>query len=84
MDLKVTPEAATDPLASDWGETVHMFVWHNDEVRAGHPDMVILASSDLCPNQVWRHRSLPAWGIRATPRSPAPRPRSGSRKTAPG
>jgi GMP synthase (glutamine-hydrolysing) len=67
MDLKVTPEAATDPLASDWGETVHMFVWHNDEVRAGHPDMVILASSDLCPNQVWRHRSLPAWGIQGHP-----------------
>ncbi len=66
-DLDVTPEAAADPLARDWGETVRMFVWHNDEVRAGHPDMVILASSDLCPNQVWRHRSLPAWGIQGHP-----------------
>lgn len=66
-DLAVTPAAAADPLAQDWGDTVHMFVWHNDEVRAGHKDMVILASSDDCPNQVWRHAGLPVWGIQGHP-----------------
>lgn len=66
-DLPVSAAAATDPLAQDWGESVRMFVWHNDEVRAGHPDMVILASSDDCPNQVWRHRTAPAWGIQGHP-----------------
>jgi GMP synthase-like glutamine amidotransferase len=66
-DLEVTPAAASDPLAQDWGPSVHMFVWHNDEVRHDHPDMVILASSDECPNQVWRHRDAPAWGIQGHP-----------------
>jgi GMP synthase (glutamine-hydrolysing) len=66
-NLAVTPAAATDPLAQDWGDTVHMFVWHNDEVRHDHPDMVVLASSDICPNQVWRHRDVPVWGIQGHP-----------------
>ena len=44
-----------------------MFVWHNDEVRHDHPDMQVLASSDLCPNQIWRHRTVPAWGIQGHP-----------------
>ncbi|QDC03189.1 type 1 glutamine amidotransferase [Mesorhizobium sp. 8] len=66
-DLEVKATAVDDPLARDWGETVRMFVWHNDEVRHGHPDMVVLASSDVCPNQVWRHRTAPAWGIQGHP-----------------
>ena len=44
-----------------------MFVWHNDEVRSGHPDMTILASSDACPNQIWRYRDRPVWGIQGHP-----------------
>lgn len=66
-DLEVTEAAKDDPIASDWRDSVHMFVWHNDEVRAGHPDMVILARSDLCPNQVFRHRRHRAWGIQGHP-----------------
>jgi GMP synthase (glutamine-hydrolysing) len=66
-DLDVTAAATDDPLARDWGKTVHMFVWHNDEVRHEHTDMVVLASSDVCPNQVWRHRTVPAWGIQGHP-----------------
>lgn len=66
-DLDVTPAAATDPLARDWGPTVRMFVWHNDEVRHDHPDMVVLAASGPCPNHVWRHRTAPAWGIQGHP-----------------
>ncbi|MBF9036889.1 type 1 glutamine amidotransferase [Rhodobacterales bacterium HKCCE2091] len=66
-DLEVTEAAKDDPLAQDWGETVHMFVWHNDEVRAAHPDMVVLALSDDCPNHVWRHRGHRAWGIQGHP-----------------
>ncbi len=66
-DLPVTDAARSDPVAGDLSGTVHMFVWHNDEVRADHPDMTILASSDLCPNQVWRHAEAPAWGIQGHP-----------------
>ncbi len=65
--LEVTPEAHADPVGSHLGPKMHMFVWHNDEVRADHPDMRILASSDLCPNQVWRYRDLPVWGIQGHP-----------------
>ncbi len=65
--LDVHPEAADDKLAHALLPRVRMFVWHNDEVRADHPDMCVLASSDLCPNQIWRHRSVPAWGIQGHP-----------------
>ena len=44
-----------------------MFVWHNDEVCHDHPDMRILASSDQCPNQIWRYRKSPIWGIQGHP-----------------
>lgn len=66
-DLPVTEAAKTDLIADELGDSVHMFVWHNDEVRAGHPDMTILASSDLCPNQIWRYRDQMIWGIQGHP-----------------
>ena len=66
-DLPVTEEAATDPICFELGRAVHMFVWHNDEVRSDHADMTILAYSDACPNQVWRYRSQPVWGIQGHP-----------------
>jgi GMP synthase-like glutamine amidotransferase len=65
--LEAQPEAAADPVAKDILPQVYMFVWHNDEVRADHPDMRILASSDQCPNQVWRYRDKPIWGIQGHP-----------------
>src|SRR5476651_2261246 len=37
--LQATPAAADDPIAAGIVPQVYMFVWHNDEVRAGHPDM---------------------------------------------
>ncbi len=66
-DLAVTDVAQDDPLAQDLGKTVRMFVWHNDEVRGDHPDLVILANSADCPNHVFRHRSHRAWGIQGHP-----------------
>lgn len=65
--LQATPAAASDPIAAAIAPQVYMFVWHNDEVRAGHADMTILASSDLCPNQIWRYRDQPIWGIQGHP-----------------
>ncbi len=69
-DLDVTPAAATDPIAKGLGATVKVFVWHNDEVKAGHPDMVILASTADCPNQIWRFRDHAVWGIQGHPEVP--------------
>ena len=65
--LRVDKLAQTDLICADLGESVMMFVWHNDEVRAGHPDMRILATSDLCPNHIWRFREEPVWGIQGHP-----------------
>ena len=66
-DLPVTEAAQNDAIAGNLGDNVHMFVWHNDEVRGDHPDMKILASSDLCPNQIWRWRDASVWGIQGHP-----------------
>lgn len=66
-DLPVTQAAREDAVARDLGDSVHMFVWHNDEVRGDHPDMVVLAHSDICPNHVWRYRDTPSWGIQGHP-----------------
>jgi GMP synthase (glutamine-hydrolysing) len=65
--LPTTDAARDDALCAGLPPAVDMFVWHNDEVRADHPDMVILAVSDDCPNQIWRHRTAPAWGIQGHP-----------------
>ena len=58
-----------------------MFVWHNDEVRHDHDEVVVLGATPDCPNQMWRHRSLPAWG-RAGPSGnhPGRKRRAGSRR----
>ena len=61
--LDVAPEAAGDPVCTRLERRMRMFVWHNDDVRADHPDMQVLATSGACANQVWRHRDLPVWGI---------------------
>ena len=67
LHLDVTDAARRDPVACDLGSSVEMFVWHNDEVRASHPDMTILAHSPDCPNHVWKHKRHPAWGIQGHP-----------------
>ena len=65
--MQPTSEMMLDPLAPTTDAELTMFVWHNDEVRADHPDMRILASSDLCPNQIWRHAVRPIWGVQGHP-----------------
>ncbi len=56
-----------DALTRGLSDRVYMFVWHNDEVRADHPDIAILATSDLCSNHIWRYRDQPVWGIQGHP-----------------
>lgn len=65
--LTTSDEAKDDLLTAEVGKSFDMFVWHNDEVKAEHPDMTILASTDICPNQVWRYRDAPIWGIQGHP-----------------
>jgi len=63
LPLSLRPSAVEDPLFGDVPAQTEMFVWHNDEVRADHRDMTVLAATEACPNQIWRHRALPVWGV---------------------
>lgn len=65
--LPLLPPAGKDRICADLGKRVTMFVWHNDEVRHDHADMTVIACSDLCPNQIWRWRDNPVWGIQGHP-----------------
>jgi hypothetical protein len=44
-----------------------MFVRRDDAVRAGHPDMIVLARSPDRPDHVGRHARWPAWGVQGHP-----------------
>ena len=63
LRLDTTAQARSDALCAGLGRRPRLFVWHNDEVRPDHPDVVVLGTTLDCPNQIWRHRSLPAWGV---------------------
>lgn len=65
--LRLAAAAGDDPLLARADDPLWMLVWHNDEVRHDHPDMRVLASSDLCPNQIWRWRDAPVWGVQGHP-----------------
>jgi len=56
-----------DELLTGLDNKVFMFVYHNDDVRASHPDMHILGSTEVCPNHIWRYREYPIWGIQGHP-----------------
>lgn len=56
-----------DPLLRDLGKSVRMFVWHNIQVKSGHPDMRILGYNSDCSNHIWRYKNLPLWGIQGHP-----------------
>lgn len=56
-----------DPLTRGLPETVPVFHWHEDEVRANHPDVQILGFSAHCANQIWRWRRGPVWGVQPHP-----------------
>ena len=59
--------SSNDPILRNTPEKVRMFVWHNDEIKADHKDMIILGSSTDCPNHVWRFKDKPVWGIQGHP-----------------
>ena len=65
--IDLTDPTHMDPLLKNLEDKVYMFVWHNDEIRADHEDMVILGKSDVCPNHIWRFKNEPVWGIQGHP-----------------
>ena len=61
--VELMPEAREDPLAQDLPTTIPVFHWHGDEVLPQHPDIVVIAGGDDCPNQIWRWANGPVWGV---------------------
>jgi GMP synthase-like glutamine amidotransferase len=55
-EVEFTEAAKCDPLTKDFPERVRTFHWHGDEIKADHPDMLILK---------WKHG--PVWGIQPHP-----------------
>ena len=66
-EIQFTDAGREDPLTRDFPTTVRTFHWHGDEVRADHPDALILARNAACGNQLWRWRRGPVWGIQPHP-----------------
>ncbi len=65
--MTAEPAMDSDRLSATIARPLRMFVWHNDEVRAHHSDVVVLAGTEDCPNQIWRFRDRPIWGIQGHP-----------------
>lgn len=65
--ITLRPAGKTDPLTQSLPATLRTFMWHGDEVRADHPDIVILADGTDCANHIWRWRHGPVWGIQPHP-----------------
>ena len=63
--IRLTAAGREDLLSRNVPEKVASFHWHGDEVRADHPDIVILADSSDCGNQIWRWAGHPVWGVQA-------------------
>jgi len=66
-DISLNHTEPDDPLLKGLGQSVRMFVWHNIQVKSGHPDMCILGYNSDCSNHIWRYKSLPIWGIQGHP-----------------
>ncbi len=66
-DIILNHTEPEDPLLKGLGASVRMFVWHNIQVKSGHPDMRILGYNSDCSNHIWRYKDLPIWGIQGHP-----------------
>ena len=62
-DISLQHSEPEDPLLQGLSSSLRMFVWHNLQVKSGHPDMKILGYNDDCSNYIWRYRDLPVWKI---------------------
>ena len=66
-EITLSPAGKTDPLTRALPERLRTFMWHGDEVRADHPDILILADGKDCANHIWRWRHGMVWGLQPHP-----------------
>ena len=67
LEVTTSEDGLRDPLLQGIGPSYHAFLWHWDQVTELPPGGVNLASSDLCPMQIFRYRDLPVWGVQSNP-----------------
>lgn len=66
-EITLSPAGKTDALTQALPERLRTFMWHGDEVRADHPDILILADGKDCANHIWRWRHGMVWGLQPHP-----------------
>lgn len=66
-EITLSPAGKTDPLTRALPQRLRTFMWHGDEVRADHPDILILADGKDCANHIWRWRHGMVWGLQPHP-----------------
>jgi GMP synthase (glutamine-hydrolysing) len=54
-----------DPLFKGLGKTINLVQSHTDEVKRLPKGFICLAKNELCPYQIIRHPSRPAYGVQA-------------------
>ena len=62
-EISLTEAARDDPLTRGLPDNIPAFHWHGDEVAAPHPDIIVIARSTGCGNQIWRWARGPVWGV---------------------
>lgn len=62
-EVTLTPAGLDDPLFGDMSPQFYAFLWHSDQITQLPAGASNLASSDLCPVQVFRYGDLPVWGV---------------------
>lgn len=67
LEVTINEIGLNDPLLKGIDQRFHAFFWHGDEITELPPGAVNLASSELCPIQVFHHSALPIWGVQFNP-----------------
>ena len=67
LELTINENGLSDPLLEGVDRQFYAFLWHGDQIAELPPGAENLASSDLCPIQMFRYRDLPVWGVQFNP-----------------
>lgn len=65
--IQLTDLAGNDVVMAGLPASFPVFHWHGDEVRAGHDEILVLADSQDCGNQIWRWSKGSVWGVQPHP-----------------
>lgn len=67
LPVTINEAGMSDPLLASLDQTFYAFLWHGDQVTRLPEGAVLLASSELCPVQVFRLGDRHVWGLQFNP-----------------